>query len=829
MRLFRIAVLAAAALSSGFLLRADAQTFPGQTNPGNYRFKSTDSITGTQVPTVRTLSTRFGVWRDVRDYGADGTCGDGGSSTHRNPDAGDVDDTAAIQAAIDAAVSSGGNLFIPRGRYCITSLDFTEMSFKQIISLGTFYATDSDADAVLDFLGANAIRADSITLFTQTGVSPRIGVQVGRNSNSGNSHVFEHWRILGDFDLAAFTMTISDFSIIIGSDIENESTSDTAYAMVRGDDNYHTFYSPFEDTPSNGDNARLIQSISKANPGVVTTQSTHNIPNGTQVRIRDAEGMVEINSTLKDTPADTSTTYCSANGTATTFQLKQSNCSTNLDTSGGGYTAHTAGTGKVGPVDLAGGSSHQTFMNTRFVHDAGPAVLLTGGNQGVRFINCYIVSEDVTAPVVTFYDTGSVFGNLDFFNSMETGDTLTGFQFRGESSSMTVESLRIKDSSPNVGGPYLSSVAGMTVNLIGFEFEANDNNSWFGITNGTFNVNGISMYTGNSSGTTTLDGFPDLYNGVLTTTDGNDLEFAAGSALIIPKQWGSTTIDYLPFKGGARFIGEADEFMFVARVSTASNGALATCCDDGSSIDGITVETGDTVLLTAQSTPSENGLYTAPASGAPTRLTTADTGAEIHGTYTTIQEGTRAGRIYKNTNASEPTVDVTDLTFERYEGLHVSSEGIIPVINDQGTLGASALGLSDLFLAEGGVIDWDNGDVTLTQTSNSLAIAGGLLATPSSALTIASGVVTATQSYHVIDTEAAGATDDLDTISGGVSGAHLYLRAADDARTVVIKDGTGNIQGAGDCTLDNTQDVAHLIYDLTLTAWLVVACAGNGA
>lgn len=155
--------------------------------------------------------------------------------------------------------------------------------------------------------------------------------------------------------------------------------------------------------------------------------------------------------------------------------------------------------------------------------------------------------------------------------------------------------------------------------------------------------------------------------------------------------------------------------------------------------------------------------------------------------------------------------------------------GIYPFTTDGISIGWSARQFSDLFLAEGGVINWDAGDVTATQTGNSLAIAGGLLAVPSTALTIATGAVTATQSYHVIDTQSAAASDDLDTISGGVNGAILYVRAANDARTVVVKDATGNIQGPGDCTLDNTQDIAHLMFDSTLSAWLVVACANNGA
>ncbi|MBS4052592.1 MAG: hypothetical protein KGZ69_15530 [Methylomonas sp.] len=121
---------------------------------------------------------------------------------------------------------------------------------------------------------------------------------------------------------------------------------------------------------------------------------------------------------------------------------------------------------------------------------------------------------------------------------------------------------------------------------------------------------------------------------------------------------------------------------------------------------------------------------------------------------------------------------------------------------------------------------YDLGTAALQWKSGYLS---GLLATSSGARTIASGAIAAVKTFHIVDTEAAGASDDLDTISGGVNGLHLYLRAANDARTVVIKDGTGNIQGPGDCTLDNTQDIAQLLYDSTLTAWLVVACSNNGA
>lgn len=55
----------------------------------------------------------------------------------------------------------------------------------------------------------------------------------------------------------------------------------------------------------------------------------------------------------------------------------------------------------------------------------------------------------------------------------------------------------------------------------------------------------------------------------------------------------------------------------------------------------------------------------------------------------------------------------------------ISDTGVLsPGTNDTGALGSTTLQWSDLFLAEGGVINWDNGDVTITQTGNVLTFAG---------------------------------------------------------------------------------------------------------
>lgn len=49
---------------------------------------------------------------------------------------------------------------------------------------------------------------------------------------------------------------------------------------------------------------------------------------------------------------------------------------------------------------------------------------------------------------------------------------------------------------------------------------------------------------------------------------------------------------------------------------------------------------------------------------------------------------------------------------------------IYPTSNDGAALGDTTHQFSDLFLAEGGVINWDNGDATMTQTGNDITVAG---------------------------------------------------------------------------------------------------------
>lgn len=76
-------------------------------------------------------------------------------------------------------------------------------------------------------------------------------------------------------------------------------------------------------------------------------------------------------------------------------------------------------------------------------------------------------------------------------------------------------------------------------------------------------------------------------------------------------------------------------------------------------------------------------------------------------------------------------------------------------------------------------------------------------------IVLAAGVATLAAPFHTVDTEAGAGTDDLDTVvfpSWAQDGQIFTLKALSGGRTVVIKDGTGNIRCAGDRVLDDLWD-----------------------
>jgi hypothetical protein len=107
------------------------------------------------------------------------------------------------------------------------------------------------------------------------------------------------------------------------------------------------------------------------------------------------------------------------------------------------------------------------------------------------------------------------------------------------------------------------------------------------------------------------------------------------------------------------------------RVATTANGTLATAFANGQVVDGVTLVTGNRILIKDQTTGTENGLYTVNATGAPTRSTDADTSAELAASFAVfVEEGTaNADSGYTLTNDGTVTIGTTALSFTQFTGL----------------------------------------------------------------------------------------------------------------------------------------------------------------
>ncbi|MDE2434725.1 MAG: hypothetical protein KGM49_00560 [Sphingomonadales bacterium] len=113
------------------------------------------------------------------------------------------------------------------------------------------------------------------------------------------------------------------------------------------------------------------------------------------------------------------------------------------------------------------------------------------------------------------------------------------------------------------------------------------------------------------------------------------------------------------------------------RAATTANGTLATAYANGQVIDGVTLVTGDRILLKAQTTGSENGIYTVNASGAPTRAVDAASGTQMSaGTTVYVTEGTtNADKAFAITTDGTITIGTTATTWGQIGGGTTYSAG----------------------------------------------------------------------------------------------------------------------------------------------------------
>jgi hypothetical protein len=137
----------------------------------------------------------------------------------------------------------------------------------------------------------------------------------------------------------------------------------------------------------------------------------------------------------------------------------------------------------------------------------------------------------------------------------------------------------------------------------------------------------------------------------------------------------------------------------VARLASTANVVIASELENGDTIDGVTLVTGDRVLLKNQSTASQNGLYIVVASGAASRDPEFDTITELAGQLILVSEG--------SANADDLYLCTTDAS---------------------ATLGSSAISYTQVFPSSGGTVTSvavaDSGSSEFTVTGSPITSSG---------------------------------------------------------------------------------------------------------
>lgn len=106
------------------------------------------------------------------------------------------------------------------------------------------------------------------------------------------------------------------------------------------------------------------------------------------------------------------------------------------------------------------------------------------------------------------------------------------------------------------------------------------------------------------------------------------------------------------------------------RCAATANIAIATALVNGSSVDGVTVATGDRVLLAHQTTTTENGVYIVVASGAAPRSTDLNSSANYNaGDFVFVEQGTtNATTGWIATTQGTYTIGSTSITWTQMAG-----------------------------------------------------------------------------------------------------------------------------------------------------------------
>ena len=185
--------------------------------------------------------------------------------------------------------------------------------------------------------------------------------------------------------------------------------------------------------------------------------------------------------------------------------------------------------------------------------------------------------------------------------------------------------------------------------------------------------------------------------------------------------------------------------------ATTTNGTLATSFANGSVVDGVTLATGQRILIKNQTTQSQNGIYVVNASGAPTLAYDFATAADADNATVSVLGGTVNALTSWTQTTPNPTIGTSNIVWAAFaagavytagNGLQLASGVFSALLNGGANSGLTSTS-SGLAVNPGAGITTSGGStaISLAGTNPALSTASGLAVVAGTGITVASNNV----------------------------------------------------------------------------------------